>query len=256
MSSLENERHIDSSFPFETIRVFDRSTKEKSIGEMSENLARWRSNMVARTYYSSKKERSRISRENFKLVYWEGMGRHTKTKLRRYQDWLTKQANGACACHGHLLKWLRKDGDREIKDECPCCGRPEPSTHVTRCEVPDRKALFMDSVSKVEQWLQKNTTEPGLQRMLVSYLKERGTAQMSDLLPQPVQGTLHQMMNRYAKIAEVQDRLGWDCLLEGRIPLIFVQHQHEHIKSTQNQMTSKRWAEGIIQQLTGVVDKQ
>ena len=42
VSSLENKRHIDSFFPFETIRVFDRSTKEKSIGEMSENLARWR----------------------------------------------------------------------------------------------------------------------------------------------------------------------------------------------------------------------
>ena len=40
VSSLENERHIDSSFPFETIRVFDKSTKEKGIGEMSKNLAR------------------------------------------------------------------------------------------------------------------------------------------------------------------------------------------------------------------------
>ena len=40
VSSLKNERHIDSSFPFETIRVFDSSTKEKGIGEMTKNLAR------------------------------------------------------------------------------------------------------------------------------------------------------------------------------------------------------------------------
>ena len=67
--SLETERHIDGSFPFETIRVFDRSSREKSVGKMSEDLARWRSEMVARTYYATKKEGARIPCENFKLVY-------------------------------------------------------------------------------------------------------------------------------------------------------------------------------------------
>ena len=70
----------------------------------------------------------------------------------------------------------------------------------------------MDSVSKLEHWLRKNTTEPGLQQMLVSYLKKCGTVQMSDVLPHSMQGTSHQMMNKYAKIAEIQDRLGWDYI--------------------------------------------
>ena len=117
-------------------------------------------------------------------------------------------------------------------------------------------ALFRDSLAKVAHLMQKNTTEPGLRCMLVSYLKECGKVQMSDLLPSAVQGVSHQMMNRYAKIAEVQDRLGRDCLAEGRILSILVQHQHEHIRNTQNQMTTKRWIEGMIQQLTGVVHRQ
>ena len=117
-------------------------------------------------------------------------------------------------------------------------------------------ALFRESVSKVEHWMQKNTTEPGLRCMLVSYLKECGKVQMSDLLPSAVQGVSHQMMNRYAKIAEVQDRLGWDCLMEGRLSSILVQHQHEHIRNTQNQMTTKRRVEGMTQQLTGVIHRQ
>ena len=57
-----------------------------------------------------------------------------------------------------------------------------------KCEDPDRTALYRDSVSKVEQWIQKSTTEPRLRSMLVSYLKERGKVQMSDLLPNAVQG--------------------------------------------------------------------
>ena len=78
---------------------------------------------------------------------------------------------------------------------------------MTRCEDPDRTALFIDSVSKVEQWLRKNITEPGLHRMIVLYIRERGTVQMSDMLPHSTQGISYQMMNMYAKVAEMQDRL-------------------------------------------------
>ena len=80
VSSLRNECHIDSFFPFETIQIFDKSTKENSVGEISKNLARLRSEMVARAYYATKKEGARISCKNFKLVHWEGMGRHLKNK--------------------------------------------------------------------------------------------------------------------------------------------------------------------------------
>ena len=105
---------------------------------------------------------------------------YLKNKPRRYRNWLTKQVNGACGCHGHMSKWLRKERNREIKDERPSCGEPESSTHATICEDPDRAALYRDSVSKVEQWMQKSTTEPGLRSMLVSYLK---TWQSSDEQP-------------------------------------------------------------------------
>ena len=81
---------------------------------MSENLARWRSEIVAITYYATKKEGANISPEKFKLVYWEGMERYIKTKLRRYRNWLTKQANRACGCHGlvEMASEGRKQGDK------------------------------------------------------------------------------------------------------------------------------------------------
>ena len=37
---------------------------------------------------------------------------------------------------------------------------------------------------------------------------------------------------------------------------ILVEHQHKHIRNTQNQTTTKRWVEGMIQQLLGVVHRQ
>ena len=83
--SLVNERHIDSSFPFETIKIFDKTTKEKGIDKMRENLARWRSKMVARTYYASKKERARISRKKLDCCTanaWEGISKTSKDGIR------------------------------------------------------------------------------------------------------------------------------------------------------------------------------
>ena len=49
-------------------------------------MATWRSKMVARTYYATKKEGARISCENLKLVYllgryWEVSQEQTKTIL-------------------------------------------------------------------------------------------------------------------------------------------------------------------------------
>ena len=103
--------------------------------------------MVARTYYATRRKEPEYLAKNsswYTGKAWEG---YLKNKPRCYRNWLTKQVNRVCGCHGHLLKWLRKDRNREIHDECPSCGNPEPSTHVTRCEDPDRTALFMDSVS-------------------------------------------------------------------------------------------------------------
>lgn len=43
-------------------------------------------------------------------------------------------------------------------------------------------------------------------------------------------------------MAKVQDRLEWDCMLEGRIPRIFVEHQRAFLAHTTTRMTAKRWA--------------
>ena len=61
-----------------------------------------------------------------------------------------------------------------------------------------------------------------------------------------IAGTIHNSLPHYysklrlERMAKVQDRLGWDCMIEGRIPKIFVEHQRKHIAHTNTRMIAKR----------------
>ena len=61
---------------------------------------------------------------------------------------------------------------------------------------------------------------------------------------------------RPRNLGEVQDGLGWDCMVEGRIPSMFVRHQRTHLAHTETRMTAKRWARGLIQKLLQMTHKQ
>ena len=61
---------------------------------------------------------------------------------------------------------------------------------------------------------------------------------------------------RPKNLGEVQDKLGWDCMVEGRIPSMFVRHQRTYLAHTETRMTAKRWARGLIQKLLQMTHKQ
>merc|ERR1712051_192436 len=57
-------------------------------------------------------------------------------------------------------------------------------------------------------------------------------------------------------LAKAQDILGWDCMLEGRIPKLFVLHQRCHLAHVQTRMTAKRWAKTLVTKLLQITHKQ
>ena len=61
---------------------------------------------------------------------------------------------------------------------------------------------------------------------------------------------------RLERMALIQDRLGWDNLVEGRIPTIYVEHRRMHLASIKTTMTAKRWAKGLITRLLQMTHKQ
>merc|ERR1712051_314170 len=66
-------------------------------------------------------------------------------------------------------------------------------------------------------------------------------------------GYIKERLNNLAKAQEI---LGWDCMLEGRIPKLFVLHQRSHLAHVKTRMTAKRWAKTLITKLLQITHKQ
>ena len=111
-------------------------------------------------------------------------------------------------------------------------------------------------MTELTKWMRENDTEPHLQTMISTYLMEREKKTMENIA-----GTIHNSLpHHYSKLrlermAKVQDRLGWDCIMEGRILKIFVEHQRTHLAHTSTRMTAKRWTRGLIARLLQITHK-
>merc|ERR1712115_530101 len=98
---------------------------------------------------------------------------------------------------------------------------------------------------------------PNLKTMITIYLKEMDHKTMREVLDtMEVRLPGYFTRDRLNTLAEAQDRLGWDCMMEGRIPNHFVVHQRAHLAHTKTRMTAKRWAKTLITKLLKITHKQ
>jgi hypothetical protein len=68
---------------------------------------------------------------------------------------------------------------------------------------------MMHSIDLLEQWLVEVDTDPDLSECLVEYAKGRGGLSMMEIC--------RGMDNRYPRVAEEQDAIGWRRFMEGMI---------------------------------------
>ena len=130
-------------------------------------------------------------------------------------------------------------------------------THVTRCKDPARIVTFHRSIDALALWMEEAETEPNLKTMVTTYLREMDHMTMRGVVDSiKVRLPTYFTKDRLNSIAKAQDILGWDCMLEGRIPKLFVLHQRSHLAHMKTRMTAKRWAKTLITKLLQITHKQ
>ena len=243
LAAMINKRFVKPFYPFEDIVLIKKG--EKSTGSPTKDISRWKSREVARAFYSQNKMGARIQVEDFDLVYWKGMGHAMRRFPRRYRRWVTKQLSGSCGCNSYLSRW----GDK-VKKECPSCGAQEETVaHVTMCRGPGRENAYMSSIKTVSKWLKKNKTEPRMMSIIVRYLYARNTATMTSF-------TRPRTSPRLAYLANLQDRLGFQNFVEGKICKFMVEIQRIHLEASGTWHTADLWASGLIEQLLSINHRQ
>ena len=209
--------------------------------------------MCRNLFANRKRLGSKIQWAAYDRVYWDGVEQAMKSFPRLFQNWVTKQVSGMCGCTSARAHWVK-----DLVDKCPSCGRKgDSSTHVTRCEDPARIVTFHRSIDALAVWMEEAETEPNLKTMITTYLKGMDRRTMRGVVDtMKVRLPGYFTKDRLNTIAKVQDKLGWDCMLEGRIPKLFVLHQRCHLAHKKTRMTAKRWAKTLITKLLKITHKQ
>ena len=239
IDAIAEGSYIDPVFPFEDITVTINNTKIRSSVKAA-IYKHWGAS-EAKILFS---RRDKILRSAFDNIYWDCMGKVMIEFPEAFQGWVTRHISDFNGCHRYQSRW-----NKSIKNRCPSCNTPNEDTeHTTRCTDPTRTALYHDGVSTVKKWMQENHTPSDITALYTEYLSGRGSTTMTSLLApdSPL----------YA-IARIQDGIGFDNLLIGRLPRALVQHMSPILNAKDIRgVSAELWARKLSRELIVFTHKQ
>jgi hypothetical protein len=130
-----------------------------------------------------------------------------------FQIIIIKQISGWCGSNSKRSLW-----DTCILSICLNCGYVrETSKHLTQCTHQGRVTLFRESTQEVVTCLKNANADSELVDIIEAHLLGQGVFTMKSCIPQNSQ---------YLLMLQSQDCLGWDCFVEGRIAVLFLECIH------------------------------
>jgi hypothetical protein len=147
------------------------------------------------------------------------------------------------------MKFLVHKDDRSPL--CPSCQEcHETCKHVARCPKVRHAAAFEQSTQGVEQWLERQNTQPDLQSILLRYLQGRGTLTCLEC------STALNLPQNFQDFAKSQDVIGWENFAVGMVSIKFLLIQSSHSTESNSSFHATWWISGFITQLLQVTHTQ
>ena len=147
---------------------------------------------------------------DFDLIWWDGVGKTMASYPKMFWIFVSKQVSGWCRSNSKQSLW-----DTTISNMCPNCGiARETSKHLTQCTHIGRVQLFRSSIADIISCLEIGNVDVELITIIEDYLLLQGSDTMVIQTPFGI---------KYLPLARIQDKLGWDCFLKGRIPIVLLE---------------------------------
>ena len=108
--------------------------------------------------------------------------------------------------------------------------------------------MLEHSVKELASWMNSTQVEPALVSMVREYLLAQDTKSMSQCL--------RGGSNILAAAAASQDKLGWDCFIEGRITKVFLEVVKPTLSKRRSRITPERWCCKLAEKLLQLTHKQ
>ena len=234
-TTLETQR-----LPLEAAAVYYKG--EKITGECGAEIRYQLGRKTARRFYL---EELGWPASRFDAVDWEARDAALAKTTDMFRLWLCKQCSSFCATGRNMGRWFGS----EIT-QCPNCeAAQEDSAHLLHCPDPGRSSYFREECQHLQSWLLQEHTDPVLGAALGEYIASRGSI------------TLRQALGRSSdrqllRLADQQDVIGWDNMMEGKIALLLRDYQGAYLTTSSSMLTSSDWVRQFIQKLLHITHGQ
>ena len=233
--TCSSEKFFDGIYPNEDFVIIMRGAK--ITGPIREALEQHWGRTEATRFFDFKHI---VDSHNFDLIWWDGVGKAMASYPKMFRIFVSKQVSGWCGSNSKQSLW-----DSTISNMCPNCGiARETSKHLTRCTHVGRVQLFRSSVADVIYCLEVGNVDVELVTIIEAYLLLQGSDTMVNQTP---------LGSRYLALATVHDELGWDCFLEGRIPVALLDAVRLSLPSRRS---ITKWGISLIKALLSVTHRQ
>ncbi len=116
-----------------------------------------------------------------------------------------------------------------------------------QCMDPGHLLQLRQSIDMVMEVLNKANVIPKLCKMMKAYLLSQGQGTMEDC---------SQLQSHFTPIAIALDNLGWDCMVEGRIPYILIKARKPMLWQHNPRGSVELWGARLIKSLVSITHKQ
>jgi hypothetical protein len=230
--------YFDGCFPAEDFRVYTSSCKVTGPTKPSIEMHWGRSE--AKRFLDFK---CIVHSFDFDTIWWHGMDLAMSSLPKMYRIFVSKQVSGWCGTNNKVSLW-----DSTIINSCPSCGMAnKTSKHMTCCLQAGRFKLFCESMVVVITHLNHANVDPELVSIYDLYLKGQGSVPMVSCTPQ---------YSRFLTLSQAHDLLGWDCLIEGRIPILLITTVRESLQEWNPCKSITQWGVCLIKLLLDITHKQ
>ena len=240
LSAIHGGPTISGDFPFEVVRM-KLSGKRVSGSPRLALEADW-GYRAARELFEKKQI---IRREDFHLVWWEGLRATMNRYPKMYRVWLTKHVSDFNGNNVQLHYWSK--GTHSPKCEF-CETEDEYTMHICRCREPGRDAMFRITVTDLYSWIVDTLGDICIATTVETYLLARGQTRMLD--------SIFGSNVDLSLVATFSDRLGWDSFVEGRVSTHWLTLVAPLLRRKSPALLPTSWCQKFISKLHNLVHKQ
>ena len=117
--------------------------------------------------------------------------------------------------------------------------------------------MLHSSVQELVDWMYESTEDEEMTEVMSTYLMEQGESTMEETADDVwASWRRADATGEYTNLIEETDRLGWDCLTEGRVSTKWIEYARKRLKETGNPMSPERWTKGLMDRLLKITHQQ